>query len=99
MGTSSIATSADLTVAARRSAAGCHEPQPTGSALGTPRCTIEHGPDDMTSCIEECFYSSLEGSYFKRELTKARDDKRIGQPVPYDPSRLVNTVLGHRHGR
>ena len=26
-----------------------------------------------------------DGSYFKRELTKARDDKRIGLPVPYDP--------------
>jgi len=24
-------------------------------------------------------------------MTKARDDKRIGLPVPYDPSRLVNT--------
>jgi hypothetical protein len=42
----------------------------------------EQGPDDMksefASCIEECFYSSLEGSYFKREMTKARDEKRIG---------------------
>ena len=55
----------------------------------------EQGPDDMKSefpsHIEECFYSSLEGAYFKRELTKARDEKRIGLPVPYDPSRLVNT--------
>jgi hypothetical protein len=55
----------------------------------------EQGPDDMKSefpsHIEECFYSSLEGAYFKREMTKARDDKRIGLPVPYDPSRLVNT--------
>jgi hypothetical protein len=33
----------------------------------------------------------LEGSYFKREMTKARDEKRLGLPVPYDPSRPVNT--------
>jgi len=55
----------------------------------------EQGPDDMKSeypsCIEECFASSLEGSYFKRELQKARDDKRVGLPLPYDPSRPVNT--------
>jgi hypothetical protein len=55
----------------------------------------EQGPDDMKSeypsCIEECFYSSLEGSHFKRELAKARDDKRIGLPLPHDPSRPVNT--------
>jgi hypothetical protein len=55
----------------------------------------EQGPDDMKSeypsCIEECFHSSLEGSYFKRELQRARDDKRIGLPLPYDPSRLVQT--------
>lgn len=55
----------------------------------------EHGPDDMKSeypsCIEECFHSSLEGSYFKRELSKAREEKRIGLPLPHDPSRLVNT--------
>jgi hypothetical protein len=54
----------------------------------------EQGPDDMKSefpsCIEECFYSSLEGSYFKAELSKARDEKRIGLPLPYDPSRPVN---------
>ncbi|HWZ06604.1 MAG TPA: hypothetical protein VNY53_06810 [Bradyrhizobium sp.] len=53
----------------------------------------EQGPDDMKSefpsCIDECFYSSLEGSYFERELTKARDEKRM--PVPYDPTRPVHT--------
>ena len=53
------------------------------------------GPDDMKSefpsCLEECFCSSLEGSYFKRELTKARDEKRIGLLLPFDPSRPVNT--------
>jgi hypothetical protein len=55
----------------------------------------EHGPDDMMSeypsCIEECFHNSLQGSYFKRELSKAREDKRVGLPLPHDPSRLVNT--------
>ena len=55
----------------------------------------EQGPDDMKSefpsCLEECFYSSLEGSYFKAELSKARDEKRIGLPLPYDPTRVVNT--------
>jgi len=52
---------------------------------------------EYPSCSEECFYSSLEGSSFKRELT--RDEKRIGLPLPYDPSRPVNTLLGYRHGR
>lgn len=55
----------------------------------------EQGPDDMKSeypsHMDECFYSSLEGAYFKRELTKAREEKRIGLPLPYDPSRPVNT--------
>jgi hypothetical protein len=45
---------------------------------------------EYPSCIEECFYASLEGSYFKREMSRARDDKRIGLPLPYDPSRPVN---------
>ena len=44
---------------------------------------------EYPSCSEECFYSSLEGSSFKRELT--RDEKRIGLPLPFDPSRPVNT--------
>ena len=56
----------------------------------------EQGPDDMKSefpsCLEECFYSSLEGSYFKAELSKARDEKRIGLPLPYDPTRPVHTL-------
>ena len=63
----------------------------------------EQGPDDMKSefpsRIDECFYSSLEGAYFKREMTKARDDKRIGLPVPYDPVQAGQHLLGHRHGR
>jgi len=52
----------------------------------------------VPSCIEECFYSSLEGSYFKREMTKVRDEKRIGLPLPYDPSPSGEHLLGHRHG-
>ena len=55
----------------------------------------EQGPGDMKSeypsGIEECFYNSLQGSYFKRELSNARADKRIGLPLPFDPSRPVNT--------
>jgi hypothetical protein len=40
---------------------------------------------EYPSCLEECFYSSLERSYFKREMTKARDEKRIGLPMPTIP--------------
>jgi hypothetical protein len=54
------------------------------------------GPDkvkeEYPSCVEEAFFNSLEGAYFKKELNKARQEKRIGQPVPHDPSRLVNTL-------
>lgn len=53
------------------------------------------GWDDMKeefpSCIDECFYNSLEGSFFKKELSAARAQKRIGLPVPYDPTRRVHT--------
>lgn len=53
------------------------------------------GPDKMyrenPSIQDECFWSSNEGAYFRREMTKARQDGRIGQGVPHDPSRLVNT--------
>lgn len=53
------------------------------------------GPDDMKSeypsIMEEAFFNSLEGAYFKRQMAQARNDKRIGQPVPYDPTRPVNT--------
>lgn len=55
----------------------------------------EHGPDDMKSeypsVLDECFHNSLEGSYFKREMSKARTEQRIGMPLPYDPTRPVNT--------
>lgn len=56
---------------------------------------IELGWDDMReeypSHIDECFYNSLEGAFFKKELSKARADKRIGFPVPFDPTRRVHT--------
>jgi hypothetical protein len=55
----------------------------------------EQGPDDMKSeypsCMDGCFHNSLQGSYFKSELTRERADKRIGLPMPYDPSRPVDT--------
>lgn len=53
------------------------------------------GLDDMRSeypsHIDECFFKSLEGSFFKREMMKARVEKRIGQPIPHDSSRRVHT--------
>lgn len=53
------------------------------------------GPDDIKSeepsTIDECFFASLEGAYFKNEMNQARRDKRIGLPVPYDDSRPVHT--------
>jgi len=53
------------------------------------------GPDKMheefPSHIDECFFNSLEGTWFKRQLTKAREERRIGYPIPHDPSYRVNT--------
>lgn len=53
------------------------------------------GPDDMRSehpsTPDECFYASLEGAYWKDEMNAARRDKRIGLPVPHDPTRPVST--------
>ena len=55
----------------------------------------EHGRDDMMSeypsHIGETFFNSIEGAFFKQELSRAREDKRIGLPVPFDPNRPVNT--------
>lgn len=55
------------------------------------------GPDDMKSehpsTPDECFYASLEGAYFKTEMNLARRDKRIGLPVPHDPTRPVHTSV------
>jgi hypothetical protein len=53
------------------------------------------GPDDMRSehpsTPAECFFASLEGAYFKNEMNQARRDKRVGLPVPHDPTRPVHT--------
>lgn len=52
------------------------------------------GPDDMgreyPSFLDEAFASSVLGAYFKPQMTKLREAKRIGT-VPVDPSRPVNT--------
>ena len=56
----------------------------------------ELGPDDIKqefpTTIDEIFFASIEGAYFKREMTKARQDGRIGQAMPFDPTRRVNTT-------
>jgi hypothetical protein len=53
------------------------------------------GDDDMKSefpsHIGETFFNSLEGTWFKKEMTKAREERRVGHPIPHDPSRPVNT--------
>lgn len=55
----------------------------------------ELGPDDMKqefpSIPEELFFSAIQGAYWRRELTKARAEGRIGGMVPHDPTRRVNT--------
>lgn len=55
----------------------------------------ELGPDDCRqeypTTFQECFYNSLEGAFFKAEMSKARAEERIGKPVPHDPTRRVNT--------
>src|SRR5262245_37779146 len=52
------------------------------------------GPDDMwreyPSTPEEAFKVSLEGAYFKRQMTKMRIDRRIGK-VLHDPTQPVHT--------
>lgn len=48
--------------------------------------------EEYPSHLGECFANSLEGAFFKKELSKARADKRIGFPVPYDPTRRVHTA-------
>lgn len=56
----------------------------------------ELGPDDVKSEFpsipSELFFNSLEGAYFKSEINKARAEGRIGQLVPFDPTRRVNTT-------
>lgn len=55
------------------------------------------GPSDILSeepsTIDECFFASLEGSYFKTEMNQARKDGRVGKPVPYDSTRPVHTSV------
>jgi hypothetical protein len=55
----------------------------------------QQGPDGMfeehPSHIGETFFNSLEGTWFKREMTKAREERRVGWPIPHDTSRPVNT--------
>jgi hypothetical protein len=52
------------------------------------------GPDNMwreyPSTAEEAFKISLEGAYFRAQMTKAREDRRIGKVI-YDNSRPVHT--------
>ena len=53
------------------------------------------GEDDMKSefpsHIGETFFNSLEGTWFKKEMMKAREERRVGYPIPHDTSRPVNT--------
>jgi hypothetical protein len=52
------------------------------------------GPDDMRreypSTAKEAFLASIEGAYFKTQMSRLREQRRIGD-VPHDPSRPVNT--------
>lgn len=54
------------------------------------------GPDDIKeeapSTVDELFYVSQQGTFWREEISRARREGRIGQPVPYDQSRLVNTA-------
>lgn len=53
------------------------------------------GPDDMfreyPSYADEAFYASVQGAYFAQQLTKLREQRRIGA-VPHDPSRQTMTA-------
>lgn len=55
------------------------------------------GPDkvkeEFPSTVHELFFASVEGAYFKREMSNARATGRIGREVPYDPSYGVYTSL------
>lgn len=55
----------------------------------------ELGPDDIKqefpSIPDEMFFSAIQGAYWRREMTAARADGRVGLPLPHDPSRRVNT--------
>lgn len=47
--------------------------------------------EEFPSSPEELFQTSNEGAFFRREMSKARQEKRIGELVPFDPTRRVNT--------
>src|SRR5665213_69846 len=47
--------------------------------------------EEFPSSPEELFLTSNEGAFFKREMSKARQEGRIGGLVPFDPTRRVNT--------
>lgn len=53
------------------------------------------GTDEMRSefpsILDECFFKSIEGAIFKQEMSKARQERRVGFPVPHDPTRRVYT--------
>lgn len=46
---------------------------------------------EFPSVIDECFFNSLEGTFFKAEMTAMRADRRLGK-VPHDPTRRVHTM-------
>jgi hypothetical protein len=52
------------------------------------------GPDDMyreyPSTSKEAFQASVVGAYFKTQMQRLREQKRIGK-VPHDPSKKVHT--------
>lgn len=47
--------------------------------------------EEFPTIIEETFFNSIRGAFWKREISRARQEKRIGLPVPYDPTRRVET--------
>lgn len=53
------------------------------------------GPDDMgreyPSVLDEAFAASVQGAYFKSQMTKAREQGRIGR-ILFDPARPVHTA-------
>lgn len=55
----------------------------------------ELGPDDIKSefpsTADELFFVSLEGAFWREEISRARRENRIGEHVPHDPTRSVNT--------
>lgn len=56
----------------------------------------EYGPDDVRSeypsTIEEAFFASVQGAYFKSEMLRARQQGRVGGMIPHDPSYRVHTA-------